>query len=176
MQNHRDPEGSAPRGSFSARTLAPTLAALLALSACGAGSSPPKVARSPCLRAIAAAVGAHATVTLDARAPDLTTCTYRAGTPRARVVTVTLDTAPQASRRFSRTVVEQAQAHLGDDRGELPVEVAGIGEGAAWTAAARQLMATDGRRLVTVAVAAPSAPPRAALATAATVARAALGG
>lgn len=172
MQNHRDPEGSAPRRRFAHCTLAFTLAALLALASCGGGDAPRKVARSPCSRAIAAAVGPQAKAALDERAPDVLTCTYRSGD---RIVRVTRDTAPQAAWRFSRTVVEQGQAHLGEDRRELPQQVDGIGEGAAWTPAPRELLATDGRTLVTVTVVAPgSGGARAARAAAVSVARAAL--
>lgn len=154
--------------------MAATLFALLATSACGGGEPAPRHARSPCPQAIAAVLGDDAHGRLDDRAPSVLTCTYRgAGTP-ATAVRVTVDSAPQALTRFSRNVVERAQAHLGDRRAELPVEVGGIGVGAAWVAAPRELTATDGRRLVTVTVveAAAGAPPRM---TAAAVARAALG-
>jgi hypothetical protein len=152
--------------------LAAAVAALLASSGCGGGATPPTTAASPCPRAIAAALGERARGDLEDRAPDVLTCTYRGGDgAEARVM---IDSAPQALRRFSRTVVERAQAHLGDGRSELPVELAGIGVGAAWVAEPRELMATDGRRLVTVTIVVPrsGARPRA---TAAAVARAALG-
>jgi hypothetical protein len=148
--------------------LAAAVAALLASNGCGGGSEPPTTAASPCPRAIAAALGERARGDLEDRAPDVLTCTYRAGDGAA--ARVMIDSAPQALARFSRTVVERAQAHLGDGRSELPVEVGGIGVRAAWVAAARELSATDGRLLVTVTVTS-GARPRA---TAAAVARAAL--
>ncbi|MDO8185395.1 hypothetical protein Q5424_21245 [Conexibacter sp. JD483] len=150
------------------------LVALLALSACGGGSTPAPTtaqqARSPCPRAIAAALGAAADARLDDRSDTVVDCTYRAGATTARV---RVDSAPQAQFRFSRAVVESGQAHLGDPPSELPQVLDGIGAGAAWTAAGRELLATDGRRLVTVTVVRPraDAPARA---TAVTVARAAL--
>lgn len=147
--------------------MAATLVALLATAACGGGTEPQRQARSPCPRAIAAALGDGARSLLDDQAPNVLTCTFRVS---GTAVRVTVDSAPQALTRFSRGVVERGQAHLGDAQAELPVEVSGIGVGAAWVAAARELSATDGRRLVTVTVVMGSHP----RATAAAVARAVL--
>lgn len=143
------------------------LVGLLALTACGGDV---KEARSPCPRAISVALGTSAQGRFDDRSDDVLRCDYRAG---ATSVRVTVDSAPQALFRFSRAVVESGQAHLGDPPAELPEVLSGIGSGAAWTAARRELLATDGRRLVTVDVARPRADAR-ARATAVTVARAAL--
>ncbi|HST41839.1 MAG TPA: hypothetical protein VLK58_20130 [Conexibacter sp.] len=147
------------------------VAAVAATAGCGSGTEPQRQAGSLCPRAIAAALGDGARGQLDDRAPNVLTCTFRVS---ATAVRVTIDSAPQALTRFSRTVVERGQAHLGDPRAELPVEIGGIGVGAAWVAAARELSATDGRRLVTVTVVTPQAGAR-PRATAAAVARAALG-
>ncbi|MDW5596373.1 hypothetical protein VSS74_18650 [Conexibacter stalactiti] len=150
--------------------MAAVAAALLASAGCGGGEQPRKIARSPCPRAIAAVLGDGARSHLEDRAPSVLTCTYRAAGTPATAVRVTVDSAPQALTRFSRGVVERAQAHLGDRRAELPVEIGGVGVGAAWVAAPRELSATDGRRLVTVTVVTGSQP----RATATAVARAVL--
>lgn len=143
------------------------LVALLALTACGGRE---EQARSPCPRAISAALGSSAQARLDDRSGAALHCTYRAGETTVRVI---LDSAPQASFRFSRAVVESGQAHLGDRPAELPEVLPGVAAGAAWTAARRELLATDGSRLVTVDVTRPRADAR-ARAAAVTVARAAL--
>src|SRR5690349_3951578 len=115
------------------------LLAALAVTACGGGSDRDEAARSPCPPSISAA-------------GTVVTCTYRAGDKIARV---RVDSAPQAQFRFSRAVVEGGQAHLGDPPAELPQVLDDVAAGAAWTAARRELLATDGRRLVTVTVARP---------------------
>lgn len=119
--------------------------------------------------------GGRASAALDDAGPGVVTCTYRAGAPAAEVVRVTVDDAPQAAWRFSRAVVERGQAHLGGPRRELPQQVGGVGDGAAWVAGPRELSATGRGRLVTVTVVArgSGAPPDRAAAIA--VARAALG-
>jgi hypothetical protein len=130
------------------------LVTLLALTACGTQQQ----ARSPCPPRISASD------------ETVATCTYRNGATIARV---RVDHAPQAQFRFSRAVVEGGQAHLGDPPAELPQVLEGIGAGAAWTAARRELLATDGRRLVTVTVQRPRSG-EAARTTAVAIARAAL--
>jgi hypothetical protein len=65
---------------------------------------------------------------------------------------VTVDAAPQAAFRFDRAVVEAGQAHLGRGSGQLPQQVDGVGRGADWLPAQRELLATDDRRIVTVDV------------------------
>lgn len=101
------------------------------------------------------------------------TCVYR-GVAGA-VVRVTVDTAPQAAVRWGRWVDERGQAYLGAPRAELPEVLEGVGDGAAWVPAARELVATGRGRLVTVVVL-HAAPGRGGRATAVTVARAALAG
>lgn len=142
----------------------------LALTACG-GSG--EQARSPCPQAIADVLGSGAEARLEDRSDAVLTCTYRGGAPASARLRVSVDRAPQAQFRFSRAVVESGQAHLGDPPAELPQVLSGIGSGAAWTAARRELQATDGRRLVTVTVARPRGAAQ-ARATAVAVARAAL--
>jgi hypothetical protein len=107
---------------------------------------------------------------------DVVACDYRASRARGgATVRVTVDTAPQALTRFERWVVERGQAYLGAPRVELPQVLQGIGDGATWVPAARELRAVADERLVTVAVL-HAAPGTSARATALISARAALGG
>ncbi|HEY4278945.1 MAG TPA: hypothetical protein VGM91_12025 [Conexibacter sp.] len=115
---------------------------------------------------------AGASATLVNRSEGLLTCAYRAGQTSLRV---TLDSAPQAAFRFERAVVEAGQAHLGRARAQLPQQVLGIGRGAAWLPAQRELLATDDRRLVTVYVLSQPPHPAADRAVAVAAARAVLG-
>lgn len=123
------------------------------------------------MRVAGALGGARAAVR--SRSLDVVTCDYRAAGARGADVRVTVDTAPQALTRFERWVVERGQAYLGAPQAELPHVLEGIGEGAAWVPAARELVAVGNGRLVTVLVrrGEPSRPLRA---TAVKVARAAL--
>ena len=87
---------------------------------------------------------------------------------------MTVDTAPQAWVRWQRAQVERTQttaewAHLPDQQ---PRPVSGVGGGAFWVRGSRELVASDGQRLVTVRV---LRPVRGARAGAIRVARAALG-
>jgi hypothetical protein len=149
------------------------LCTALALAACG-GSGTPAHPGDTCPQAVASALGPGTRVALSDRAPDVVTCTYRVPRAGGTLLRVTLDTAPQAQARFERAVVERGQAYLGAPRARLPQELSGIGDGAAWIAAERELLATAHGSLVTVTVLHPahSASLR-AMATAA--ARAALG-
>lgn len=86
---------------------------------------------------------------------------------------VTVDTAPQTLVRFERWVVERGQAYLGAPAAELPRVLSGIGGGAAWVPALRELVAVGDGRLVTVLVVR-GEQRRPLVATAVAVARAAL--
>lgn len=138
------------------RALLALALAALALASCGGGGS--SQAGSPCPARVADVLGAGARGTARARSLDVVTCDYRArraaGTAGAggAVVRVTVDTAPQAQVRFGRWVDERGQAYLGAPRAELPQVLAGIGDGAAWVPAARELVAVGNGRLVTVLV------------------------
>lgn len=171
MQTHRGPQGSGGPRRSACLLLAAGAVALLAAAGCGGSQAPApttaQAARSPCPPLIP---GAEATV--QERAPDVVVCRYRRD-DRA-LAQVTLDRAPQASFRFERTVVERSQAHLGDDRAQLPQEVTGVGRGADWIAAPRTLLATDDVTLVTVALLGPARSGAADRATAVAVARTAL--
>jgi hypothetical protein len=158
------------RGSAAAAVL---LCAASALAACG-GSGTPAHARDTCPQAVASALGPGTRVALSDRAPDVLTCVYRVPRAGGALLRMTLDTAPQARTRFERAVVERGQAYLGAPRARLPQELSRVGDGAAWIAAERELLATAHGRLVTVTVLRPAhSTSLRAMATAA--ARAALG-
>ncbi len=106
---------------------------------------------------------------LVARQPQLLTCDFPAGAVRVRVVT---DDLPQAYRRWDRAQVEQWQNTAGwaQHPARRPRPVADVGAGAFWIPGDRMLVATDGRRLVTVKVLRPAAAAPRALARAAAAA------
>jgi hypothetical protein len=74
--------------------------------------------------------------------------------------------------RFSRAVVERDQNALwSHDKTHAPRLLQGIGQGADWFPADRELLATDGRRLLSVSLLHAELPSRRALALAKVVAR-----
>lgn len=83
--------------------------------------------------------------------PALTTCLSRADGAKVRV---TVDTNPQAYRRWGNSLVERTQTSVewAQHPAQRPRMIDGLGLGAYWVRAGRQLFATDGSRLVTVAV------------------------
>ena len=82
--------------------------------------------------------------------PGQATCVYAA---RGLRVDVRVDTNPQAALRFSRAVVERDQnAVWASRRHQAPRLVPGIGQGADWFPAEREMLTTDGRKLVSVVV------------------------
>jgi hypothetical protein len=130
--------------------------ALAALAAgCGQAAKPATARRpsGPCRPAGRAAVSRAAGAPA-ARArvtgvqPGVAKCVYLARAVRAEV---TVDTNPQAAFRFERAVEERDQNALwSHDRSRAPRLLTGIGQGADWFPADRELLATDGRRLVSV--------------------------
>jgi hypothetical protein len=105
--------------------------------------------------------------------PGLATCAYAA--PGVRV-NVSIDTNPQALRRFSRAVVERGQVAVWSGRhGHLPHLLNGIGQGADWFPDDRDLLTTDGRRLIDVKLVRTALSARARLRLARAVALATLG-
>jgi hypothetical protein len=128
------------------RALAAGLA-VLALAGCGGGAAPRAVAPKPppCSARVAAVAGAAHLV---ARDPDIVTCVYGGA---VRVIT---DSAPQALVRWQRAEVERTQTTA--EWANIPAQqahmVSGVGEGAFWVRGPRELVATDGRRLITVRV------------------------
>lgn len=145
-------------------------ACVASLVACGGGSSG---GGSLCPARVAAVLGPGARAAVRSRALDVVTCEYRGRGVGGAVVRVTVDTAPQTQVRFGRWVDERGQAYLGAPRAELPQLLSGIGDGAAWVPAARELVAVGNGRLVTV-LAERAARGRSPQATVVAVARAAL--
>jgi hypothetical protein len=115
---------------------ASVLAAAALVAGCGGGHR----AASPCP---SGRVVAHE--------PGLVTCEFDNGPGHVRVVR---DDLPQAYRRWSRAEVEQWQNSAGwaSHPALVPRKLHGVGAGAFWLPGERKLVATDGRRLVTVTV------------------------
>jgi hypothetical protein len=65
---------------------------------------------------------------------------------------VTVDSAPQAYSRLERAAVEAAQQFGAVRLEPAPVNVAGLGLDAYWFPKEREVMTTDGVRLITVGV------------------------
>jgi hypothetical protein len=154
----------------------PLALGLATLAGAGCGSShaaPARHAASPCSARMAAAAGAGAHVRVVARDTDVVTCLYEAA---GRTFRVTVDTAPQAWWRWQRAQVERQQtASLWSHTpSQQPRDVPGVGGGAFWVQAPRELVTSDGRRLLTVRVLRPVAAAQARRA-AIPVARAGLG-
>jgi hypothetical protein len=144
-----------------------TVATAAALAGCGGGSSTPRSeppASAPasaapaepavvaCVpggrRAVSRAAGAPARMRTTAVATGEATCIYRAGAVRADVH---VDANPQAEVRFGRAVVERDQNAVWSSAPErAPRLIQGIGRGADWFPADRELLTTDGRRLISV--------------------------
>lgn len=138
------------------------LAAAGALAGCsGSGDTKPRTASPQCpakpaaALARAAAAPAGAPRLLD-RAGVVVTCMYSAGSTRIRLI---VDDAPQAYRRWIRAQVERTQTAMewSHTPRQAPHDVHGVGAGAFWVIGPRELVATDGRRLVTATVLAPPA-------------------
>jgi hypothetical protein len=141
------------------------VAAVAALSGCGGSSgasradppaSAPAAPAEPAIvacvpgarRAVSRAAGATARMRTAAVSTGEATCIYEAG---ARRVDVHVDANPQAEVRFQRAVVERDQnAVWSSAPGRAPRLLQGIGRGADWFPADRELLTTDGRRLISV--------------------------
>jgi hypothetical protein len=139
------------------RALALGLAALAAAGCGGAvQAAPARHAVSPCSRQMAAVTGAGAHTRVVSREPQVVTCRYEAA---GRDFRVTVDTAPQAWLRWERAQVERQQtaSEWSDTPSQKPRDVAGVGGGAFWVRAPRELVTSDGRRLLTVRVLQPAA-------------------
>ncbi|HEY6891593.1 MAG TPA: hypothetical protein VI300_27560 [Solirubrobacter sp.] len=130
------------------------LACVLALAGCGGTTAAPAHrAVNPCARMAAAAGDRGAVAASD---PDILTCRLTAAAAEFRVI---VDTAPQALVRFQRAQVERTQTtrEWANIPAQQPIMVTGVGQGAFWVRAPRELVTTDGRRLVTVRVIRPRA-------------------
>jgi hypothetical protein len=146
----------------------------IAVAGCGGAAAPRPAAKhaSPCARmAAGAGAGAHARVV--SAESELLTCQYTSQTSTLRV---TVDTAPQAWLRWGRAQVERTQTtrEWANIPAQQPHVVSGVGGGAFWVPGPRELVASDGQRLVTVRVLRP-ATNRVARRDAIRVARAGLG-
>jgi hypothetical protein len=159
------------------RLLALGLAALAAVG-CGGGDDArapvrPPAKKSPCSPRMTAAAGAGAQARLVSAEPQLVTCLYTAGDG---VFRVTVDTLPQAWFRWQRAQVERTQtaSEWSHTPAQQARDVHGVGGGAFWVRGPRELVTSDGERLVTVRVLRPAADAKARRA-AIRVARAGLG-
>ncbi len=105
--------------------------------------------------------------------PRLLTCRYASSAARAQV---SFDDLPQAWRRWQRAQVERVQTAVewSNTPAQRPEDVHDVGAGAFWVRAPRELVASDGQRLLTVRVLVPR-DPSAARRVAVRVARAGLG-
>ena len=101
-------------------------------------------------------------------------CVFTAREPSAKrvQVTVNVDTQPQPYARLERAVVEETQVFTAQRMVPAPQTVPGLGLDADWFPAEKQLMWTDGVRLITVSVDWRGAPPPRARALARAVSRA----
>jgi hypothetical protein len=165
------------------------IAAALALAGCGsAGHRAParkrtsaKTLAGPCAPLARAALASALRATPSAVTPHpftppsgVAACRFTA--PQLNVV-ATLDSAPQAYQRFNRTTVEYAQnvlwAHLGAKA--YPIDIPHLGLDADWIPPQRELITTDGVRLITVIAATVPAHGQSPEAVAARLARTYLG-
>ena len=146
-------------------------------SAAAPAPPPAQPAIAPCVPAardaVASAAGAGAVTSLTTGvAPGEATCVYRGSGLR---VHVHIDANPQAAVRFDRAVVERDQVAVWSHRpGHAPRLLKRLGQGADWFPADRELLTTDGRRLVSVLLVRPPHRRGAALRLARRVARATL--
>jgi hypothetical protein len=138
------------------------IVATAAAAGCGESSSEPRRAArptGPCVAQARAAVsraagGATARSRVTGVSPGLATCVYAAGALRVEAL---VDTNPQAAVRFNRAVVERDQVAVwSGHHGHAPRLLQGIGQGADWFPDDRQLLTTDGRKLVSVTLVASS--------------------
>ena len=167
--------------------LAAALLAVAALAGCGGSPAPqkpqappppkPTLALEPCVAGARAAVSRAAgdarvrTRTTGASATEAT-CVYDA---RRMRVEVFVDGNPQAAVRFERAVVERDQVAVwSGDHTHAPRLLTGIGQGADWFPADREVLATDARLLVSVKLVRSPPPGRSALRLARVVAAATL--
>lgn len=149
------------------RPTALALAACIALAACGSSaqrSPPPRATAAPsscsaaAQRAMAAVVGAQA-VSATAYSPPDGSQGCRLGAAGAShtdvSVDVHVDTLPQPFARLDREAVETTQTALWSHSRTTPSPINGLGEAAYWLPRDSRLIATDGARLISVAVAWP---------------------
>lgn len=100
-------------------------------------------------------------------------CSFQARLGDGQRVTVVanLDSGPSPYFRLERTVVEQAQVFAPTPLISPPVGILGLGLAADWFPEEKQLMTTDGRRLITISFNWPGATQKREQAVAEAVAR-----
>jgi hypothetical protein len=113
-----------------------------------APAKPAKRPADPCSARMTAAAGPGAHATVVSRGPDVVTCRYEGHAGKFRVI---VDTAPH---RWTRGQVERIQtasewAHTPEQQAR---DVPGIGGGAFWVCGPRELVTSDGKKLLTVRV------------------------
>jgi hypothetical protein len=136
--------------------------AALAIAGCGGGdpappAKPTKAAQQAekpadrCSTRMTAAAGPGAHVRVVARDLDVITCRYVGDRGTFKV---TVDTAPQAWRRWERAQIERLQttAEWAHTPAQQPRNVPGLGGGAFWVRGPRELVTSDGKLLLTVRV------------------------
>jgi hypothetical protein len=131
----------------------------LALAGCGGGDSAPPPAKpthaakpaDPCSAKMTTAAGPGAHARVVATDPDVVTCSYAGDRGTFRV---TVDKAPQAWLRWERAQIERLQttAEWARTPAQQPRNVPGVGGGAFWVRAPRELVTSDGKLLLTVRV------------------------
>lgn len=132
------------------------LLCMAGLAGCGASSARRQAPVSQrCPAKLARALGSRVSGRAIRAEPGLRTCLYASRSARVRV---TLDDLPQAWRRWDRAQVERTQTAVewSDHPSQQPQSVSGIGAGAFWVRQPRELVASDGRRLLTVRVLIPA--------------------
>jgi hypothetical protein len=153
--------------------------AALVFVGCGGGGekaaapTPKPTPAPPCSPKMTAAAGPGAHADVVSSEPQLVTCLYAGERGRFRV---TVDSLPQAWLRWERAQVERIQtaSEWANTPSQRARDVPGVGGGAFWVQAPRELIASDGQRLLTVRVLRPAAAAKARRA-AIRVARAGLG-
>jgi hypothetical protein len=136
--------------------------AAFALAGCGGGDAAPpakptqaaKRPAAPCSARMTAAAGVSAHASVVSRDMDLVTCRYTGDDGTFRV---TVDAAPQAWLRWQRAQIERLQttAEWAHTPAQQPRDVPGVGGGAFWVRAPRELVTSDGKLLLTVRVVRP---------------------
>jgi hypothetical protein len=137
--------------------------AAVAFAGCGGGDNaappatptraaqPARKPADPCSPRMTAAAGQGAHARVVATDLDVVTCRYVGDRGTFKV---TVDTAPQAWWRWQRAQVERLQttAEWARTPAQQPRNVPGVGGGAFWVRAPRELVTSDGKLLLTVRV------------------------
>ena len=149
------------RATWRATAVTVSIALALGAGGCGSGKRPARSVAAPPV-ASSGACSASARRALSEFAPGRAVsataylppdgsrgCRLRAASV---VVDVHVDTLPRALDRLERAAVETTQNVLWSHSHGVPRPIAGLGEDAWWIPAESRLLASDGQRLVSVAV------------------------